>query len=198
MSDKDCSEYECSRCLFKGRNKIIWSRCKYNARDHVVIFPYWTRTWFGASSSTYRPLSSPPVSPNLFKRVLRYCSLSQEMASKREPLCQFSDRWATRKLSIELVYMISRLYFTTFPHPPPSSQVLNKLAADPENQPRLRVRPRGGPSSSPDENASYYYFTIDDQLLYLSFFQDWGPLNLSMVYKACILIHELLEVRRAI
>ncbi|KAG6833859.1 hypothetical protein H0H87_011793 [Tephrocybe sp. NHM501043] len=41
--------------------------------------------------------------------------------------------------------------------------------------------------------ASYYYFTIDDQLLYLSFFQDWGPLNLSMVYKACILIHELLE-----
>ncbi|KAG5644942.1 hypothetical protein DXG03_007407 [Asterophora parasitica] len=41
--------------------------------------------------------------------------------------------------------------------------------------------------------ASYYYFTIDDQLLYLSFFQDWGPLNLSMVYKACILTHELLE-----
>ena len=94
--------------------------------------------------------------------------------------------------------MIYRLYFTTFPHPPPSPQVLNKLAADPENQPRLRVRPRGGPSSSPDENASYYYFTIDDQLLYLSFFQDWGPLNLSMVYKACILIHELLEVRRVI
>lgn len=43
--------------------------------------------------------------------------------------------------------------------------------------------------------ASYYYFTIDDQLLYLSFFQDWGPLNIAMVYKACILIHELLEVR---
>lgn len=91
-----------------------------------------------------------------------------------------------------------RLYFTTFPHPPPSPQVLNKLAADPENQPRLRARPRGGPSSSSDENASYYYFTIDDQLLYLSFFQDWGPLNLSMVYKACILIHELLEVGRVI
>ncbi|EGO27274.1 hypothetical protein SERLADRAFT_334736, partial [Serpula lacrymans var. lacrymans S7.9] len=38
-----------------------------------------------------------------------------------------------------------------------------------------------------------FYFTVDDQLLYLSFFQDWGPLNLAMVYKACILIHELLE-----
>lgn len=53
-----------------------------------------------------------------------------------------------------------------------------------------------GSSSSvtPDDDAKYYYFTIDDQLLYLSFFQDWGPLNLAMLYKACILIHELHEV----
>jgi hypothetical protein len=29
----------------------------------------------------------------------------------------------------------------------------------------------------------------------MSFFEDWGPLNIAMVYKACILIHELLEVR---
>jgi len=28
----------------------------------------------------------------------------------------------------------------------------------------------------------------------MSFFEDWGPLNLGMVYKVCILIHELLEV----
>jgi Dual specificity protein phosphatase, N-terminal half len=87
-----------------------------------------------------------------------------------------------------------RLYFTTFPHPPPSPQVLNRLSGEPGNQPRVRARPRGGPSASPDDSASYYYFTIDDQLLYLSFFQDWGPLNIAMVYKACILIHELLEV----
>lgn len=87
-----------------------------------------------------------------------------------------------------------RLYFTTFPHPPPTPQVLNRLSGEPGNQPRVRARPRGGPSASPDDSASYYYFTIDDQLLYLSFFQDWGPLNIAMVYKACILIHELLEV----
>jgi cell division cycle 14 len=47
-----------------------------------------------------------------------------------------------------------------------------------------------------DDGAPYYYFTIDDQLVYLSFFQDWGPLNLAMVYKACILFHELLQVCR--
>ncbi|KAL0949184.1 hypothetical protein HGRIS_009262 [Hohenbuehelia grisea] len=99
------------------------------------------------------------------------------MAPKCDPLCQFSDR----------------LFFTTFPHPAPSSQVLNKLASEPGNQPRVRARPKAGPSISPDDNAAYHYFTIDNELLYLSFFQDWGPLNIAMVYKACILIHELLE-----
>ena len=88
-----------------------------------------------------------------------------------------------------------RLYFTTFPHPPPNSLALNKIAPDQRNQPHIRSRTRGGPSTTPDDDASYYYFTIDDQLLYLSFFQDWGPLNIAMVYKACILMHELLEVR---
>ncbi|KIJ70465.1 hypothetical protein HYDPIDRAFT_164495 [Hydnomerulius pinastri MD-312] len=78
-------------------------------------------------------------------------------------------------------------------HPPPTPHILNNQPADPNNNPRVRARPRGGPSASPDDDATYYYFTIDDQLLYLSFFQDWGPLNLAMVYKACILIHELLE-----
>jgi hypothetical protein len=95
---------------------------------------------------------------------------------------------------VELEWYIFRLYFTTFPHPPPNPQALNRSSAEPGNQPRVRARPRGGPSASPDDNATYYYFTIDDQLLYLSFFQDWGPLNIAMVYKACILIHELLEV----
>ena len=89
---------------------------------------------------------------------------------------------------------LDRLYFTTFPHPPPNPQILNEVSMEPGNAPRVRARPRGGPLASPDDDATYYYFTIDDHLLYLSFFQDWGPLNLAMVYKSCILIHELLEV----
>jgi hypothetical protein len=96
---------------------------------------------------------------------------------------------------VQLSQLTHRLYFTTFPHPPPNPQVLNQLSTGPGNAPRVRARPRGGPSASPDDHATYYYFTIDDHLLYLSFFQDWGPLNIAMVYKACILIHELLEVR---
>lgn len=34
---------------------------------------------------------------------------------------------------------------------------------------------------------------MDDQLHYLSFYMDWGPLNLAMVYRSCIMIHSLLD-----
>ncbi|KAF8516643.1 protein-tyrosine phosphatase-like protein [Gautieria morchelliformis] len=93
-----------------------------------------------------------------------------------EPLCYFSDR----------------LYFTTFPSPAPSPEVLNCPGVDAPN-PRVRCRTRGRGLASPEDDAQYYYFTIDDNLVYMSFFEDWGPLNIAMVYKACILMHELLE-----
>ncbi|KAJ7638491.1 tyrosine protein phosphatase [Roridomyces roridus] len=99
------------------------------------------------------------------------------MPPKCEPLCRFADR----------------LYFTTFPQPAPKPAVLNRLAAEPGNAPRVRTRLKDAHIAATDETATYYYFTIDEELLYLSFFQDWGPLNIAMVYKACILIHELLE-----
>ena len=72
--------------------------------------------------------------------------------------------------------------------------MLNRVPNEPENRPQVRGQSQAGTSTTPDDDAQYYYFTIDDQLLYMSFFQDWGPLNLAMVYKACILIHELLQV----
>ncbi|KAI0034409.1 protein-tyrosine phosphatase-like protein, partial [Vararia minispora EC-137] len=92
-----------------------------------------------------------------------------------EPLCQFSDR----------------LFFTTFPHPAPRQSTLNGPAGE-SLQPLIRDAPRGVPSTSQDADAKYYYFTIDDQLVYSSFFRDWGPLNLAMVYKCCLYIHQLL------
>ncbi|CAL1702178.1 unnamed protein product [Somion occarium] len=100
------------------------------------------------------------------------------MASGGEPLCHFGGR----------------LYFTTFPHPAPHPDVLNSQSES-ESQPRIRGTPCPGPSTTPDDDAKYYYFTVDDQFLYLSFYQDWGPFNLAMVYKSCILIHELLQDR---
>ncbi|KAF8334985.1 protein-tyrosine phosphatase-like protein [Cantharellus anzutake] len=93
-----------------------------------------------------------------------------------EPLCMFSDR----------------LYFTTFPCPPPSATLLNR-DADRSSPPPLRKQVQPSPSPPDDTPPKYHYFTVDDDLTYLSFFEDWGPLNIAMVYRACIYIHELLE-----
>jgi Dual specificity protein phosphatase, N-terminal half len=84
-----------------------------------------------------------------------------------------------------------RLYFTTFPHPPPKQESLNDPGFQLE---QIDVRGMRTPPSESSEPTKHYYFTIDDQLMYMSFFQDWGPLNVAMVYKACIYIHSLLIV----
>ena len=84
-----------------------------------------------------------------------------------------------------------RLYFTTFPHPPPKQEALNDPGFQTE---QVNVRGIRTPPSESSEPIKHYYFTIDDQLMYMSFFQDWGPLNVAMVYKACIYIHSLLIV----
>ncbi|EMD41090.1 hypothetical protein CERSUDRAFT_111664 [Gelatoporia subvermispora B] len=99
------------------------------------------------------------------------------MAIECEPLCHFGGR----------------LYFTTFPQPAPRPEYLNHITTEAGYAPPLRRSKEPSTSGVSDEDAKYYYFTIDDQLVYLSFFEDWGPLNLAMVYKACILIHELLQ-----
>ena len=92
-----------------------------------------------------------------------------------------------------------RLYFTTFPGPLPKPQHLNTHGSE-LKPPSIRGagHSAGGSRAEPDPDvdsqALYYYFTLDDDLFYLSFYQDWGPLNMAMVYRACILMHELLEV----
>jgi hypothetical protein len=139
------------------------------------------------------------LSPSSFPSPIRSQSLAcAEMVLLCEPLCHFGDRYIhAHFLHIQPNQRNSnRLYFTTFPHPLLPSDILNSLATESGNRPRVRPRPKVGvPSSAtPDDDASYYYFTVDDKLVYMSFFQDWGPLNIAMVYKACILIHELLEV----
>jgi hypothetical protein len=84
-----------------------------------------------------------------------------------------------------------RLYFTTFPHPPPKQETLNNPGSQLE---QVNIRGMCTPLCESLEPTKHYYFTIDDQLMYMSFFQDWGPLNVAMVYKACIFIHSLLIV----
>lgn len=74
----------------------------------------------------------------------------------------------------------------------PPQDSLNRASSPPAASTKSKT---GAPVSPDDDDARYYYFTFDDQLVYLSFFEDWGPLNLAMVFKACILVHELLQAR---
>ena len=37
-----------------------------------------------------------------------------------------------------------------------------------------------------------HWFCIDDDLVYLSFSNDWGPLNIAMFYRFCVHVHQML------
>jgi hypothetical protein len=91
-----------------------------------------------------------------------------------------------------------RLFFTTFPHSSPSADTLNDLYGEGLEPPPVRHLGSGAfasTSAAAGKVVPHYFFTLDHTLLYNSFYLDWGPLNLAMVYKACLLIHELLSVR---
>jgi len=45
----------------------------------------------------------------------------------------------------------------------------------------------------PETTASTYYFSTDRSLVYTSFFEDFGPLSLSCMYKYCKLVDDLLK-----
>lgn len=38
-----------------------------------------------------------------------------------------------------------------------------------------------------------YYFSIDDELLYANYYYDFGPLNISCLYKYCMKLHSFLK-----
>ncbi|XP_066912800.1 dual specificity protein phosphatase CDC14A-like [Clytia hemisphaerica] len=47
--------------------------------------------------------------------------------------------------------------------------------------------------SKPKSNASTHYFCIDDDLVYENFYADFGPLNLSMLYRYCQKVNRKLK-----
>ncbi|KAG0144068.1 hypothetical protein CROQUDRAFT_80351 [Cronartium quercuum f. sp. fusiforme G11] len=63
-----------------------------------------------------------------------------------------------------------RLAFTYFSNPIPDPNKLNAIPS-----------------------TDTYWFTIDNLLVYLSFFQDTGPLNCACLYRFCLHLHGLLE-----
>lgn len=118
------------------------------------------------------------------------------MAPECEPLCRFDDR------SVQIQMRARRnssAHVQTLLHHLSSSATEQEALNDPGFQTeQVNVRGIRTPPSESSEPIKHYYFTIDDQLMYMSFFQDWGPLNVAMVYKACIYIHSLLIVSHSL
>ncbi|TIB62917.1 hypothetical protein E3P78_02144 [Wallemia ichthyophaga] len=73
-----------------------------------------------------------------------------------------------------------RLFWATFRHPPPTP---NELNSDPQ--------PISNKLEGPADR--YYFFSIDSDLVYLSFSCDFGPLNIAHLYRFCVLVHDLLR-----
>ena len=144
------------------------------------------RRWRRPQCVNHAPPRRARVAAHQYRSVIPCVPL---VNGKNIPTFQQKDDWLKLKLRAP------SLLFTTFPGTPPSPYVLNSNKNT--HKPQIRhINPRCAPPT-PDADAAYYYFSVDNQLVYLSFFKDWGPLNLAMVYKACLLIHELLEVCHA-
>ena len=47
----------------------------------------------------------------------------------------------------------------------------------------------------PKSTANTHYFCVDDELVYENFYLDFGPLNLSMLYRYCSKLNRKLKVR---
>jgi hypothetical protein len=68
-------------------------------------------------------------------------------------------QWLQRTVTLTSL-TLPRLYFTTFPHPAPSPEVLNRPSPGGREAPAVRCRSRGRGLASPEDDAQYYYFTI--------------------------------------
>lgn len=46
---------------------------------------------------------------------------------------------------------------------------------------------------TPKSTQKHHYFTIDDELMYENFYEDFGPLNLAMLYRYCCKVDRKLK-----
>ncbi|PWN23868.1 phosphatases II [Microstroma glucosiphilum] len=92
-----------------------------------------------------------------------------------------------------LIYVSHRLYFTYFADTLPNPDYLNQgdgCASALFEPPSRQLRPG---ESAPEYPDKYHWFNIDEDLVYLSFFEDWGPLNVGLFYRFCMHTHQLLN-----
>ncbi|CAO1622523.1 unnamed protein product [Parajaminaea phylloscopi] len=95
---------------------------------------------------------------------------------------------------IPLIFVSDRLYFTYFKTPPPASLLNRKNgvgAAWFETGKSGRQAYDSGQSEDVPER--FHWFNVDEELVYLAFYEDWGPLNVALFYRFCMHVHQLLN-----
>lgn len=101
------------------------------------------------------------------------------------PKSEPHTRTPSTRLAHDLVAVSSRFWFGIFADTLPDADELNAgdglhVASLPTDMP-LAQRP-----------AKLQWFCIDEDLVYLSFSNDWGPLNVAMFYRFCVHVHQML------
>ncbi|GAA5845160.1 hypothetical protein JCM9279_005457 [Rhodotorula babjevae] len=84
-----------------------------------------------------------------------------------------------------------RLAYTYFAQPAPRAELLNALTPGAPAAASVAASPEGVAAAVADEGV--HWFSVDDQLVYLSFYQDYGPLNVGCLYRFCLHLHSLLN-----
>ncbi|CBQ71454.1 related to CDC14-dual specificity phosphatase [Sporisorium reilianum SRZ2] len=92
-----------------------------------------------------------------------------------------------------LIRIHKRLWFTWFNGDLPSEDDLNDndgQAAARKNFDDAEIKKYVDPSET--NPSRLHWFNIDHDLVYLSFWFDWGPLNVGMFYRFCLHVHHML------
>ncbi|CDU24648.1 related to CDC14-dual specificity phosphatase [Sporisorium scitamineum] len=92
-----------------------------------------------------------------------------------------------------LIRIHKRLWFTYFNGDLPSEDDLNEndgQAAARKNFNDEEIKKYVDPSET--NPSRLHWFNIDHDLVYLSFWFDWGPLNVGMFYRFCLHVHHML------
>ncbi|WFD35266.1 hypothetical protein MCUN1_002117 [Malassezia cuniculi] len=90
----------------------------------------------------------------------------------------------TGELLVPLVPVSHRLWFGVFSGNAPDVADLNR-----GNGKAHAAFPSELIGSTPQR---LHWFCVDDDLVYLSFSKDWGPLNVAMFYRFCVHVHQML------
>ncbi|KAJ1021907.1 hypothetical protein NDA16_003669 [Ustilago loliicola] len=93
-----------------------------------------------------------------------------------------------------LIRIHKRLWFTYFSGELPSEETLNLnngQSAAWKNFSDSEIKKYVDPSET--NPSRLHWFNIDHDLVYLSFWFDWGPLNVAMFYRFCLHVHHMLN-----